>query len=50
MRHGTPETDRARPARSRTYVAVAWLLATSAALAVLLIGAGRAEAGTYRVA
>ena len=50
MRHGTPEADRARPARSRLYVAVAWLLATSAALAVLLIGATRAEAGTYRVA
>lgn len=42
--------DTERPPISRGVIAVAWLLAASAALIALLIGASRAEAGTYRVA
>jgi hypothetical protein len=42
--------DLDRPAISRAAIALAWLLAAAGTLLVLLIGASRAEAGTYRVA
>jgi hypothetical protein len=42
--------DLERPALSRAAIALAWLLAATAVILILLVGASRAEAGTYRVA